>query len=85
MFSNCYNLESCTKVNRNNIITGGQLHSKTFFTNLRNLGTFPKGMFLGCSKINMHIDTEVIDGVTFDYLFHWPYSINIRTLDVSIY
>jgi len=57
MFSNCYNLESCQVVNRNNIVQNGQLHSKTFFTNLRNLGTFPKGMFSGCTKIRMVIDT----------------------------
>jgi len=53
MFSNCYNLESCELVNRNNIIRNGYLHSKTFFTNLRNLGTFPKGFFSNCSNVNM--------------------------------
>jgi hypothetical protein len=58
MFSNCSNLESCELVNRDNIITDGYLHSKTFFTNLRRLGTFPKGMFSNCSKVNMTIDFE---------------------------
>lgn len=85
MFSNCFNLESCQTVNRGNIIQDGYLHSKTFFTNLRNLGTFPKGMFLGCQNVKMQIDSEQIGDVTFDYLFHWPYPINIRTLDSSIY
>ena len=85
MFSNCYDLESCQLVNRNNIVRNGYLHSKTFFTNLRNLGTFPKGFFSGCSKVNMQIDSEVIGEITYDYLYHWPYSINIRTVDSSIY
>ena len=85
MFSNCFDLESCQIVNRDNIVTNGYLHSKTFFTNLRNLGTFPKGMFSGCSKVKMLIDSAQIEDITFDYLYHWPYPINIRTLDSSIY
>ena len=85
MFSNCYNLESCQVVNRNNIVQNGQLHSKTFFTNLRSLGTFPKGMFVGCTNIRMIIDTAQIGDITFDYLYHWPYPINVRTIDSSIY
>lgn len=85
MFSNCLLLESCEVVNRNNIVTNGYLHSKTFFTNLRNIGTFPKGMFLGCQKVKMTIDSEQIGDITFDYLYHWPYQINVKTIDSSIY
>lgn len=85
MFSNCYDLESCKLVNRDSIIKDGRLKSKTFFTNLRNLSTFPKGMFSGCSKVNMDIESKVIDDITFDYLFHWPTSITVRTIDSSIY
>ena len=33
----------------------------------------------------MLIDSVQIEDVTFDYLYHWPYPINIRTLDSSIY
>lgn len=85
MFSNCRELQSCVTVNRGNIVPNGYLRSKTFFTNLRNIGTFPKGMFVGCSNVKMTIDSEQVDGITFDYLFHWPVQINIRTVDSSIY
>lgn len=85
MFSNCYNLQSCELVNRDSIIPNGTLKSKTFFTNLRNLPTFPKGMFSGCSKINMEIESETTGDIVFDYLFHWPTSITVRTIDASIY
>ena len=85
MFSDCYNLESCQLVNRNNIITNGYLHSKTFFTNLRRLGKFPENMFAGCTKVKMTIDSEQVGDITFDYLYHWPTQINIKNLDQSIY
>jgi len=86
MFSNCYDLESCQIVNLGNIVPNGMLKSKTFFTNLRNLDTFPKGFFSGCKKVNMKIETETLsNGVEFDYLFHWFNDINIGTIDSSIY
>jgi len=58
MFSSCSLLETYEKVTRDEIIPNGYLHSKTFFTNLRNLGKFPESMFGGCSKVNMIIDSE---------------------------
>jgi len=33
----------------------------------------------------MDIESEVVDGITFDYLFHYPGNYNIRKLDNSIY
>lgn len=85
MFSNCTSLKTYVKVTKNNIIPDGTLNSKTFFTNLRNLQSFPRGMFSGCVGVNMEIYTEYIDGIAFDYLFHWPVSINVRSIDSSIY
>ena len=85
MFAHCYNLESYQLVNRDSLIPNGTLKSKTFFSNLRNLGTFPKGLFEGCTKVNMKVESEEIDGITFDYLFHWPTQITFRTIDSTIY
>jgi hypothetical protein len=46
-------------------------------------------MFDGCTKVSMDINSEEFeyDGHTehFDYLFHFPTSIDIRMLDSSIY
>jgi hypothetical protein len=42
-------------------------------------------MFSGCSKINMEIESETTGDIVFDYLFHWPTSITVRTIDASIY
>lgn len=42
-------------------------------------------MFEGCTQVNMDIESETIGDVTFDYLFHWPSEINIRTIDNTIY
>jgi len=49
MFAFCYNLHSYGKATRNELVTSGNLKSKSFFTNLKNLGGFPKNMFVGCS------------------------------------
>lgn len=84
-FANCYSLKSYRKYSSNEVIQGN-LQSKDFFWNLRSLGTFPSGIFEGCIYINMDINTEELeDNVIFDYLFTMPYSINVRTLDSSIY
>ena len=85
MFSSCNLLETYEKVTREEIIPDGYLHSKTFFTNLRNLGKFPESMFGGCSKVNMIIDSEQIGDIMFDYLFHWPTKINVKIIDSLIY
>jgi len=61
------------------------LSSKTFFNNLRGTNGFPQYMFLGCRYVNMHIDSKNIDGIQFDYLFHYYTDYNIRTLNSSIY
>lgn len=67
MFRGCSSLKSCDNT-RATVPSEGLLHSKTFFTNLRNLaGTYPKGMFGGCSGIRMSVDTDS-SGNT--YLFH---------------
>jgi len=85
MFAQCRELESYQKVVRDSIIPNGTLKSKTFFTNLRNLEAPPKGMFSGCTKVNMDIESQNIDGIIFDYLFHWPVEVNIKTIDSSLY
>ena len=72
MFSNCRSLKSYQLANRDSLISNGRLKSKTFFTNLRNLEAPPKGMFSGCSKVDMDIESKEIDGIVYDYLFHWP-------------
>lgn len=85
MFSSCRNLESYQLANRESLIPNGRLKSKTFFTNLRNLALPPKGMFSGCSKVDMDIESKEVDGIVFDYLFHWPSEINMKTIDSSLY
>lgn len=66
MFRGCLLLKSCNDT-RASQIEQGLLHSKTFFTNLRNLSSlFPKEVFNGCKNVKMEINT---DG-TNTYLFH---------------
>jgi len=48
MFQNCTSLQSCVDTRASNIVSGN-LSSKTFFTNLRNLSNvYPSGVFSGC-------------------------------------
>lgn len=85
VFANCYNLKSYIKYSKKEVIEGN-LQSKDFFCNLKSLGKFPTGIFEGCRYINMDINSETLDGgIIFDYLFTMPYSVNVRTLDSSIY
>jgi len=42
-------------------------------------------MFLDCRYIDMTIESKEVDGVIFDYLFHFPTPINVRIIDSSIY
>ena len=84
MFGQCQSLKSYSKVTRTTV-TPGNLKSKTFFTNMRGLGKFPQYMFLGCGQVNMDIDSELVDNIQFDYLFHWPTQINSRIINESIY
>lgn len=85
MFAQCRELHSYKIATKDTLEPDGQLNSKTFFTNLRNMGVFPSNMFLGCSYVDMQIISEEIDGIMFDYLFHFPEQINVKTLDSSIY
>ena len=84
-FSMCHDLTSYQSATPKSMIPNGYLQSKTFFTNLRSLGGFPKNMFTGCSNVSMQINSELIDGIQFDYLFHFPTEINIRQLNSEIY
>lgn len=85
IFANCVNLYTYQKATREQLIPNGALNSKTFFSNLRSLGTFPEGMFIGCKHVDMNIISENVNGVMFDYLFHFPYQINARNLNSLIY
>ena len=72
IFMNCSNLQSYLKYSTHEIVEGN-LQSKTFFCNLKELGKFPVRMFGGCSKVSMDINSEEFEynGHTeyFDYLF----------------
>lgn len=58
MFAFCMNLKTCANTRATNIVSG-KLSSETFFINLRNLlEIYPKGIFLGCQKIDMTIDED---------------------------
>ena len=58
MFAYCMNLKTCANTRATNIVSG-KLSSETFFINLRNLlEIYPKGIFLGCQKIDMTIDED---------------------------
>lgn len=81
MFRDCLQLKSCED-SRNP--TEGLLHSKTFFTNLRNLvNPYPKGVFIGCQSIRMSVDTDELDNT---YLFHTVFKMsqNLQLTD-SLY
>ena len=85
MFGNCTLLNSCSDTDNPQF---GYLHSKNFFLNLSNLtNVAPKGMFQGCAYIKMLIDSEEVNGVMFDYLFHCPIdkAITATTLNNSLY
>ena len=84
MFAYCPNLASYAKYSTREVIPGN-LQSKTFFTNLRKLGRFPKGLFEGCTYVNMDINSDYVAGQYFDYLFTFPTQLNVKTLDSSIY
>jgi hypothetical protein len=85
VFASCRNLKSYGKASRTEMIEEGNLKSKTFFTNLRAIGNFPSQMFAGCTGVDMDIETLQIGDITYDYLFHWPTEINIRTINAYIY
>ena len=85
VFASCRNLKSYGKASRTEMIEEGNLKSKTFFTNLRAIGNFPNQMFAGCTGVDMDIETLQIGDITYDYLFHWPTEINIRTINANIY
>ena len=81
MFQNCTSLHSCVDT-RASVIVEGNLSSKTFFTNLRNLAnTYPSGIFSGCSSINMNIDSY--NGNT--YLFHTYKAVTSKVISDTLY
>ena len=81
MFQNCTSLHSCINT-RASTIQEGNLSSKTFFTNLRNLAnTYPSGVFAGCNNINMTIDSY--NGNT--YLFHTYKATTSKVITDSLY
>lgn len=88
MFSNCQSLHSCEDTWDPE--EGGYLHSKDYFLNLTHLNSIvPTRMFGGCIGVKMIVDSDEIEtGLWFDYLFHYPESIdttNITSLDNSLY
>ena len=85
LFHNCQQLTVYQSATKESLVPNGTLKSKTFFTNLRNIGGFPSGMFLSCTGVDMEIESEEVNGIMFDYLFHFPTPINIRIIDSSIY
>ena len=81
MFQDCTSLQSCVDTRASNI-TSGNLSSKTFFTNLRNLSNvYPSGVFSGCQNINMTIDSY--NGNT--YLFHTYKQVTVKAISSSLY
>ena len=84
MFQGCTQLVSYLKQSPGRTL-GGNLQSKTFFTNLRSLNKFPKDMFSRCKLVKMDINTHEVNGLVHDYLFHFPWKINIQILNSEIY
>lgn len=87
-FAYCNRMQSYRKYSTKEIIEGN-LQSRDFFCNLRELGKFPKNMFVRCSNIYMDINSDPItvngENTYFDYLFHFPYQIEMETLNATIY
>jgi len=42
-------------------------------------------MFSGCKLVKMDINTHEVNGLIHDYLFHFPWKINIQILNSEIY